>query len=149
MVGWEKSQAEGVKMNRKSSNTAFWNLSRDIWVKGIIRQSSLYANSVQKKNILVPFYISRAFLLLVREKLGKWCCATPQLSKSWWLFCPLGSRENCWDLARSWWSHEQSPGTCEHLWCIASLRGLSLKSHLTPKGEIASGTQWMGRKLYA
>lgn len=141
-----------MKMNRKSSNTAFWNLSRDIWVREFSRQSSLYVNGVQKKkkiSILVSFNISRAFLLLVREKLGKWCCATPQLSKSWWLFCPLGSRENCWDLARSWWSHEQSPGTCEHLWCIASLKGVSLKFHLTPKGEISSGTHWMGRNLCA
>lgn len=111
--------------------------------------SHLYMSTVCKKNILVPFYISRPFLLLVREKLGKWCCAIPQLSKSWWLFCPLWSRENCWDLARSWWSHEQSPGSCEHLWCTASLRGVSLKSHLTPKGKTASGTQWMGRKLCA
>lgn len=101
MVGWEKSEAGGVKMNRKSSNTAFWNLSRDIWVREFSRKSSLYVNGVQKKKNLYfeRFYLSlyrkikiflyfKSFSLACQRKIGKMVLCHPSAQQILVAFLP-------------------------------------------------------------
>lgn len=68
-------------MNRKSSNLPFWNLSRDIWVKGFIRQSSLYVNSVQEKTLFWCLSIFQVLFSCLSEK-NRENGAVPHLSSA-------------------------------------------------------------------
>lgn len=87
MVGWEKSEAGGVKMNRKSSNTTFWNLSRHIWVRELSRKSSLYVNSVQKKYFGAFLYF-KTFSLACQRKIGKMVLCHPSAQQILVAFLP-------------------------------------------------------------
>lgn len=91
MVGWEKSEAGGVKMNRKSSNTAFWNLSRDIWVREFSRKSSLYVNGVQKKKKNLYFGVFqyfKSFSLACQRRIGKMVLCHPSAQQILVAFLP-------------------------------------------------------------
>lgn len=74
-------------MNRKSSNTTFWNLSRHIWVRELSRKSSLYVNSVQKKYFGAFLYF-KTFSLACQRKIGKMVPCHPSAQQILVAFLP-------------------------------------------------------------